>query len=274
MGLDAIVLCNCWRDGCVRPPPVSRELIRVEASHLVLTLPYEGNEELTDAFERWKNADDLCEHGTLAAAAEWISNWGGVGSLRRAFESVGALHLPTLVGLLPTVNGGEVTPAEAQRALDEIPVFRERCRQVVWELVDELSAEPVARDLPAEGRHLMSGGGDPFVLCGGPMGLYFLRAPSSPGGAYPVGAEAPAEFCSAHFEQVTTEDGALYRDLASGATFHSRHVLGPRGAAGSLPGRYVVGERVMTAADFVDILGRLQTVLRGSVETGNSLYWQ
>lgn len=291
MGLDAFVRCNCWDEGRTTPPPVPPEDIILCEGRWELVPAYDdrwwGDPDVV-AFQQWRGSDGVCRHGRLEAAREWVSNWSGVGELRRAFASVGAELIPTLVDLLPTPNGGEVDAERSQRALDELPIFRERCRLVSWELFDELTDATLIFAVPAEGRRVLSGGDEPFELWAGPAGIYFVAAtpvsglldltlasggaPFAPADVRPVDE---AVFRSAHFELRAEAGCALYRDLASGATFRSTHALGRlRGAAeGELVARGAVRECVEGAEGFEHIVARLETLLRASVATGNPICW-
>lgn len=124
MGLDASVMCNCYKQGKTSPCPFP-ENFQIDAEGFpALNLPYESHQSESDTFDQWLAT--CCEHAYMEHTALYISNWKGYRSFKEALEQVGWSHFPTLRRYLPENNQGLV-PAEASAsALKELDIFREQ----------------------------------------------------------------------------------------------------------------------------------------------------
>lgn len=143
MGLDAVVECNCYRQGKAKPFPLP-ELEHLfgwdEDGYLGLNLPYEDNEEVHDRVNQWKY--EACQHEDMHYVSERVANWSGYRAFQEALEQIGWQHFPTLETELPTANGGFMPPESAALVLQELAYFREASSSVAnTYLIDTLKNE-------------------------------------------------------------------------------------------------------------------------------------
>ncbi|XVQ12488.1 hypothetical protein ACQP1W_07995 [Spirillospora sp. CA-255316] len=267
MGLDAYVRCRCLQDGLTTEPPVPAGLIvEDEAGYLDLSVPYEGNEELYEAFDVWRERG-ACPHEDMEIASVRVSNWYGYRHFQQALRGAGCERFPVLCGELPDANGGQMPPESARRALAELDAFTGAAYlgADTW-LVDAESGERLIESIESyEGVFVLDG------TTGRRAGVdhrgFFVRD---------VTVEPHREeFRAVHFTQETAGEGRVrFRDLDSGTEL-TVPLAGPVHADGQ--GRYPRHLRVDTvlarAADFSYIVESLREVFRASVETGNPVSW-
>jgi len=253
VGLDAYVMCRCWQDGLTAPLPVDPALVEVDGDGwLGLTVPWEGNEALHDAFDDWRY--NGCPHKRMELVTERVSNWAGVRMFQHALRPL-ADSYPRLATVLPNVNGGTLPPAEAAEVLVEIAAFRgatELGRR--WMLVDEANGDLVATYVPAyEGVWILDGrtGHDVGI---DPDGFFVRRR-----------ADGEELFRSMRFEQRPADGGVEFRDEAATARFP----FAPLQAGDRLQ----VISKPEVPGDYAYIVDTLETLCRASVETGNPVVW-
>src|SRR4029453_19048216 len=174
MGLDASVLCTCYREGRTTPPPFNPELLVFDDDGWPdLDRPYDGNEERYGRFDSWLRT--CCEHEDMEAASVRVSNWDGYRAFQAALAQAGWERFPTLHQELPKVNGGTTTPAAAARALEELAAFRQHTDLGHnWSLVDTDTGEPVARYLAAYDGKLVLGSREGLDIGLDPRGGFML----------------------------------------------------------------------------------------------------
>jgi len=86
MGLDATVMCNCFKQGMTTPPPFPREWLYVDEEGCLSLLPeYDTDERWHELYE-WR--ETCCEHPDMDYVSEHISNWSGYRIFQAALESV------------------------------------------------------------------------------------------------------------------------------------------------------------------------------------------
>lgn len=287
MGLNALVRCNCWKEGRIAPPPVPLDLIyEDQAGYLDLRLPYDGNEETYLAFDTWKAT--CCEHEEMDYASVRVSNWGGYRSFQQALAKAGWEHFSTLKAELPSANGGQMPPQAAAKALEELRYFREHAD--LGEntfLVNRETGEVIGKHIAAyDGVFTWSGKGR--VNLGVDEHGFFIIDTS---------VEPPREvFRSLRFEQRLLESelteshrgGAVeYIDLDSGqrcvyrAAVAGKEIPWPDGRTtnhhGQVRHEYPhllhVERRRVTADDFAYILEPLTEIFQASVAIGNPVIW-
>src|SRR5690242_16671064 len=122
MGLDASVMCNCYRQGKTTPCPFPEYFYVDEDGFPALNLPYEYNEEKFDIFENWLAT--CCEHPNMDYAAVFVANWKGYQSFLAALEQAGWENFPMLHAELPEDNQGLTSAEAAQAALQELELFK------------------------------------------------------------------------------------------------------------------------------------------------------
>ena len=146
MGLDATVMCGCWAEGKIPPPPFAAHLV-MDEEHLTLAPPHDTDRRLLAALDAWIATG--CPHPEMNAAAEHIGGWPAYRSFQQALD---AERFPTLRRELPNSNGGTTAPEAARRILDELSDFAtlgplgER-----FVLVDAATGEEIAQAVDAYG---------------------------------------------------------------------------------------------------------------------------
>jgi hypothetical protein len=267
MGLDAYVRCRCLQDGLTTEPPVPAALIvEDEAGYLDLSVPFEGNEELFHAFDKWRERG-ACPHEDMEIASVRVSNWCGYRHFQQALRNAGRDRFPVLCGELPDGNGGHMQAGSARRALAELDAFTASAYlgADTW-LVDAETDERLIESIEAyEGV---------FVL----DGTTGRRAGVDPRGFFvrDVTVEPHREeFRAVRFTQEQAGEGRVrFRDLDSG-TEVTVPLAGPVRADGEgwYPRHLRVDTVLARADDFSHIVEALREVFRASVGTGNPVSW-
>jgi len=120
MGLDATVMCNCYRDGLTSKPPVPRDWLEFD-SEGHLNLEYDSDDHF---LKFWRWMETCCTHPEMDAASERIANWSGYRLFQEALGKVGWDQFPVLGRELPRANGGKTDSSAAEAALGELMLFR------------------------------------------------------------------------------------------------------------------------------------------------------
>ncbi|NUR94643.1 MAG: hypothetical protein HOV67_05215 [Kribbellaceae bacterium] len=219
---------------------------------LDLTSPYEGHDARWAAFAAWTH--NGCRHVDMEYGSAHIGSW----SEYRQFQwALGRDRFPALERILPDVNGGQVTPADAADALVELDAFMAAGSiGVRTELYDGTSGELIATENPAYGYR--------FVI----------------GPAYAVGIDAhglfvvstPAEkelFRGSRIRQRTDGDAAWLSDLDRP---EQPEILVPVVIGGGAT-TLLTRSRSYDAADFAGTVEALRTIFRASIEIGTPVFW-
>lgn len=122
MGLDASVMCNCFRLGWTSEPPVPREWLHIDSDGYWSLKPEHDSIELFYKVYEWEQT--CCEHPEMEYASEPISTWTGYRLFQQALGRVGWEQFPVLDHELPHANGGQTEAAMAALALRELDEFR------------------------------------------------------------------------------------------------------------------------------------------------------
>ena len=122
MGLDASVMCDCFRSGLTTEPPVPRDWLHVdEEGYLNLKPGHDSDGAFAEVYD-WMQT--CCEHPDMRYASEFIANWAGYRLFQQALAEAGWDKFPVLHGELPEANGGMTGAAGAALALGELALFR------------------------------------------------------------------------------------------------------------------------------------------------------
>ncbi|MCI0380854.1 MAG: hypothetical protein L0215_25000 [Gemmataceae bacterium] len=122
MGLDASVMCNCFKLGQTRTPPFPTEWLVIDGEGYLSCRPeYELKYDWVTLYQ-WKQS--CCEHEGMNFARERISNWTGYRLFQEALGKIGWDKFPVLKRELPNTNGGLSSPEAAKAALVELKRFR------------------------------------------------------------------------------------------------------------------------------------------------------
>jgi hypothetical protein len=275
MGLDASVMCNCYKQGKTTPCPYPEFFHIDEEGFPGLNLPYDENEEKSDIFDTWLAT--CCEHPHMDYAAVYVSNWKGYQSFLQALEQVGWEHFPVLRAELPDGNHGLTSADSARMALKELETFKTLGQSVVktflvnTETQETLGTSSITHSnmLGWNGRTGMNIGFDEkgfFILDSWEMNRELFRAK--------------------RFEQRMLEAEGLdrpqqfeYIDLDSGRRFvcSTPVRIFVEDGFGQLKQEYPqqmhIEQRTVGAEYYTYLLDPLITIFKASVETGNPVRW-
>jgi hypothetical protein len=279
MGLDASVMCNCYREGKAKPCPFPEHFYVDEEGFPALNLPHEYNEDKFEAFDRWLAT--CCDHPDMDFAAVFISNWKGYRSFLQALEQLGWDRFPTLHVELPDddqdSNQGLTTAEAAKKALEELEFFKAQGDSIPKTfLIDSDTGEPLASTTMAYGGMFGWNGRTGMNLGFDEKGFFIVDA-------WELNREM---FRAMRFEQRVLEAESLdkaqqfeFIDLDTERRFicSTPLKLFVRDASGQLkqsyPQRIHVEERSVDVQYFTYILEPLTYILNAAVETGNPVRW-
>jgi hypothetical protein len=275
MGLDASVMCNCYKQGKAKPCPFPDHFIIDDEGYPVLDLPYDDNEHMFDDFETWLAT--CCDHPHMDYAAVFVANWKGYRSFLNALEQVGWHHFPVLHAELPEGNQGITLPDAARSALAEIARFRSESNSITKTfLVNSETSESLGSSTMAYGGLFTLDGRTGLNLSFDETGFVITDT-------WELNREL---FRAMRFEQRPLESDSLdkpqqfeYIDLDGGAryTCSTPVKLFVRGAMGQLRQeypRFLHVEQRPIAADYFDyILEPLEYAFQAALETGNPVRW-
>lgn len=280
MGLDAYVLCNCYKERRIKQPPVVFDKILFEENDYYLDMPYKGNEDLHDKFDEWKKT--ACDHPDFRIADEWISNWFQCSRFKRALERIGSDYFPTLISEWPKANGGEMSSEKARIALKELDTLYSTVSKIEGTfLVDYESGNELYGSI--------EGNVDEFAWLGKEKMIYGLCEE----GFFVLDSDRKHKFFSSkNFTQkarkklmplivkrfqrpkgkdVQTEYEVIFTDLASEERFKCNHPITDYNK--SIPRRLHIVKRKLNQCDFKQITQALTNVFKASVDTGNPVAW-
>src|SRR5262245_11667112 len=123
MGLDASVMCSCFKLGLAKEPPFPRECLGIDEDGYPFLRPEFDTAEYWTVFDEWCRT--CCEHADMDFASEHIANWSGYRLFQEALENAGWHRFRVLRAELPAANDGQTSPAQAARALDELKEFKQ-----------------------------------------------------------------------------------------------------------------------------------------------------
>lgn len=285
MGINASVMCTCFKEGKVKPPPFL-EYVKIDnEGYLNLDLPYEGNETEHATFSEW--FENACEHPEMGLVSEYISNWGGYRLFQQALAESGWHHYPTLKTELPEANGGLTAPTAAAKMLEELEFFSQQI-DLGWKivLIDSSTGNELYEHIPAYGgKFIFSKTGIDIGI--DEQGVFIHQRTNS---------QVFEVFRSLRFEQqllepelTETYKGGLveYIDLESGAKFQCTTAIPgdliswPDGQMEnekgqvrmSYPRWMHIEKRKRISSEFEDILASLRSVCKAAVEANNPIRW-
>ncbi len=285
VGLDATVMCSCFRLGQTCSPPFPRDWLHIDAEgYLNLKPEYDSVDRAVEVC-RWM--ETCCHHPNMDAASEHIANWPGYRLFQQAMGKVGWDRFPILRRELPEANGGLTAPSAASMALAELDEFR-RCGEVTTTicLVDTAKNIVLQKQINAyegifirDGRSGLEAGidGSGFYLRDRESGVELFRA-----ARFRQTLQAPQRY------RPGPEAGrVLFHDLDSGREFECRTAVpgrtipwpdgrmeDDRGRCNfEYPPELHVESRAEKPSDFEHIVGPLEKVFRASIEFDNPVRW-
>lgn len=283
MGLDATVMCNCFRDGRTTPPPFPRDWLEVDdEGYLNLTKEHDSDDNWRKSYE-WEQS--CCEHEGMKFALEHISNWTGYRQFQEALGEVGWQHFPVLKEQLPNANGGLTPSTASSLALLELEIFT---------AVNQIGIKTVLVDTSSgEGLHEYIAAYDGVFIFDGKRGInvgltefeFFAIDSTSGGDLFRAKrfrqSNKNGEKLSGNGEGLVWEDLDTRQIYESGIAISGKQIpwedgswQKPNGQCRfEYPSEFHVEHRPRLVADFEYIVQALRTVFDASVKTGNPVRW-
>ncbi|MBL8164129.1 MAG: hypothetical protein JNJ61_19225 [Anaerolineae bacterium] len=274
MGLDASVMCNCYREGRTSPCPFPDDLYIDEDGFPALRINRPDEESRSEVFDAWLS--HCCEHPNMDYAAVFVAKWQGYNAFRRALEEIGWEQFPVLKAHLPEHNQGSVPASAAAQALRELEHFQAHEGIPKTFLINSDTDEVVASAISDYGAAF---GVNPRTG----MNLSFDENGFFIQDVWEYNREL---FRAIRFEQVALDSATLdrpqqyeYINLDNGRRFVCSTPVRVfvRGDFGTLkqeyPHRMHIERRTVDADYFAYIIKPLTFIFQASVETGNPVRW-
>ena len=283
MGLDASVMCNCFRDGSTTPPPFPREWLEVDGEgYISLTKKHDSDENWVKNYE-WEQS--CCEHEGMNFASEHISNWTGYRQFQEALGEVGWQHFPVLKEQLPNANGGLTPSSASTKALLELEIFT---------AASEIGIKTVLVDAASgDGLHEYVAAYDGVFIFAGSRGInvglreFEFFAVETTSGEDVFRATRFRQFNKSGEKVTGDSDGLVWEDLETGNVYESGIAISGKqipwedGSWQKLngqcrfeyPAEFHVERRPRLVSDFDYIVKALRAVFDASLKTGNPVRW-
>ena len=285
MGLDASVMCNCFKEGRTTDPPVPRYWLEIDKEGRLSLISERDSDDLYMKVFEWEQK--CCPHSGMHFAAEHISNWSGYRSFQEALETVGWELFPILRAELPTSNGGLMSPTAAATALEELKYFKnlDSVRSNAF-LINTVTGESIFEHIAAyDGVFILDGKRGVEVGIG--EFAFFIRSSRT----------KTDLFRATHFRQAITNLDHMesegeplqveFVNLGTGNRFECNTVVSGKAIPWSdgrlqndagkyrfeYPRELHVEIRKVRPVYFAYILESLTKVFRAAVETGNPVRW-
>ncbi len=254
MGLDASVMCQCFRLGLCSAPPVDASRLRLdEDGWLGLT---SGTEAEQLAVDQWQHS--ACVHEDMVFYDADLSNWSGYRSFQQALEQAGWQHFPTLREYLPNSNDGSLSASAAGEALRELDRFHslDLGKEIV--LVNSQTGQVLYDYIAPCGGRFVFGGQTGVDVGFDPAGLVLVERDTE-----------RVLFRATRVEQIEHPDGqTTLIDRDTGQRYLGQVRVGDEGD------RFLHTEcRALDPEKFAFITRPLRALLEASLETGNPVRW-
>lgn len=283
MGLNASVMCNCYRNGLTTLVPFPVEwTVMDDDGHLSL-IDQHNTDNNWHQLHQWQQA--CCVHAGMNYIYEHVANWSEYRQFQEAINEIGCERFPTLIRVLPQLNGGLTTSADCRIALQELDFFN--AQGIIDQktvLVDlDKGAELYVRVGAYDGIFIMAG--NHGVNVGLNQSELFVQDINT--GEY--------YFRSSRFQQVhrhgfpilgdssdifwmDCESGYIYEP---GFAIHGQQIPWDNGywenelgqSRFEYPIHFQVEQRHRTVQEFSDIVQALRNVFNASVTTENPVRW-
>jgi hypothetical protein len=283
MGLDATVMCNCFREGKTSPPPFPREWLEVDyEGYLNLKSEHDCESNWNRHYE-WEQS--CCEHNGMDFVARRISNWTGYRQFQGALGEIGWQKFPVLKAQLPNGNGGLTAAAASAEAIVELAIFTASGQiGVKTVLVDTSSGEGLYEHVAAYGGVFILSGSRGINVGLSESDFFAVDANS---GEFRFRTTRFRQFNKSGRRVMGQNDDIVWEDLNSGMVYESgipisgkqipwgdgrwENSLGQ--ARFEYPAEFHVEQRPRLVDDFAFIVESLKVVFDASVQTGNPVRW-
>lgn len=283
MGLDATVMCSCFRDGTTTPPPFPRDWLEIDDEGYINLKKERDSDENWAKHYAWEQS--CCEHKGMDFSSECISNWTGYRQFQEALGEIGWQHFPVLKEQLPNANGGLTPSAASSDALLELDVFTS---------VGEIGTKTVLVDTASgEGLYEYVAAYDGIFILSGSRGVkvalseFEFLAVDATSGDDVFRAKRIRQFNNGGEKLSGDGDDVMWEDLDAGTVYKSGIAINgkqipwedgswqkPDGRCRfEYPSEFHVEQRPRLVGDFDYIVRALRNVFEASVKTGNPVRW-
>ncbi|MBI1277259.1 MAG: hypothetical protein GC179_03930 [Anaerolineaceae bacterium] len=273
MGLDASVMCTCYKIGKTTPCPFPADFYIDEDGFPAVHI-YAGDDVAkSDDFDAWLAT--CCQHPYMDMAALYIADWNEYRAFVDALEQVGWDHFLTLRQQLPSENHGTTPAAESAKALAELAFFKTQNGVSKNFLVNSDTKEIIQATAQSE-EGLFSWDGRTGLRLGFDELGFFIRD------VWDLNRELframRIEQQQLASEELDRADQFEFTDLDTGKKFISTTPVrvfkrAEFGTTQEYPRLMHVEKRVVDTDYFDYILQPLTDILTVSVETGNPVRW-
>lgn len=275
MGLDASVMCNCYRDGKAKPCPFP-DLYYVDddgfpAVRLDMNDAY--NEEKSDEFDAWLAS--CCEHPYMDQSSVYLADWRGYHAFVDALKQGGEGLFSALLAALPDENNGLIPASIARQCLHELELFKQQSGVIKTFLVNTVTGSIISSRTGSESG-MFSWDGRTGMRAGFDENGFFIVD------AWELNREM---FRAVRMSQRQLESDELgqpdrfeYTDLDTGQQFVCGtpvriFVKSDFGTKQEYPQQMHIEKRSVDVDYFQYILEPLSHILQVSVQTGNPVRW-
>ncbi len=273
MGLDASVMCTCYKLGKTSPCLFPDDFYIDDEGFPAVRLTAFDDDAKSDSFDVW--LADCCEHPYMDFDSIYIPNWNEYRVFVDALEQVGWEHFPMLKAHLPTENHGTIPAEAAETALTELAYFKSQNGISKTFLINTETDEVIQSTSQSEDG-LFTGDGRTGLRLGFDEQGFFIRD------SWDLNREL---FRAMRVEQKQLASDDLDRgdqfeftDRDSGKQFVSSAPLrlfkrSEFGTTQDYPRQMHVEPRTVDNDYFDSILEPLTHILKVAVETGNPVRW-
>lgn len=273
MGLDASVMCTCYKQGKTTPCPFTDDFYIDADGFPSVRVTLADPDSKSDDFDEWLSS--CCPHPYMDMADTYIADWNDYQAFRTALEQIGWEHFPTLQKQLPTENHGLTPAADAALALEELDYFKSQHGVSKTFLVNTATNEIIPATSQSE-EGMFTWDGRTGLRLGFDQNGFFVRD------VWEFNREL---FRAIRLEQKHLPSGELgqpdrfeFTDLHTGKQFVSTTPVrvfkrAEFGTTQDYPRHMHTEQRLVDTAYFAALLTPLTHILTVAVETGNPVRW-
>lgn len=284
MGLDAVVYCNCYRQGQIVSPPPDPHLVSIGEDGEVQFREASEDQFIEDEQEArfWEWRATACQHPDMMYDSQHIANWTGYRLFQAVLEEVGWGHFPTLHKELPQADEGETLALAARVALQELETFKQLYCSLMTVLIHVEADKEIMQFVPtSSGEFIFTRthriGFDPqglFILGGDPprecfRSMHLEQRPWQPESVSAAAGGISESADSGIFTQKRAERQFIYTDLVT----EQQYICPIAIIKAQEPCTFRIGKSEMTAEGYRYILEPLTCIFQAAVETGNPVCW-
>ncbi|MNW25774.1 hypothetical protein D3C74_25260 [compost metagenome] len=153
MGVDAYVVCNCVKEGNVKPPPFDLSLLEITVEGIDILESV--NDETYELYQHWR--ENACEHEDFYYYQDRVFNIAGGNFFYGIIDRLGQGKFPLLISIGEKLFSAD----QAEKALKELDVFESGVSKLQGVfLVDTESNDEYGRSLSGEDKWFLSSGGE------------------------------------------------------------------------------------------------------------------